>query len=316
MKISFPFSTKAIFYLFLSLGLFAAHADAEESLVVTESGNVGIGTTDPNAKLHVYGSVLFNSGDYIVKFADMGNLQTFGGNGLGMRVGYNVYHVGGVGDKYFVAGHKAAMLSVGQAGGRSGDFEFWTSDTAAAAADEDISDWSAKMVVKSNGNVGIGTTSPGYTLDINGNIHCTGKLSSDGGNDPPYVLYNYETRESIVERVKEEIPPDKLDGAVLFFNGEKLHMEIFLPAEGEFRSLSGELLESIKPITFTFEVEERFYLDRKTGQVKRYKVRKAPQGRYQLRKNHLLDPKTGKCYQISRDQEGQEIGRIEVPTGV
>ena len=92
------------------------------------------------------------------------------------------------------------------------------------------------------GNVGIGTTSPSEELHVVGDIYCTGKLTSDGGNDPPYVLYNSETRESIKERVAKEVPSDKQGGAVLFWNGETLQFEIYLPAKGEFRDILGNLL--------------------------------------------------------------------------
>jgi len=48
------------------------------------------------------------------------------------------------------------------------------------------------------------------------------------GKEPPYVLYNKETRESIKERVAKEVPDDKLDGAVLFWNGEGFQFEVYL----------------------------------------------------------------------------------------
>ena len=145
----------------------------------------------------------------------------------------------------------------------------------------------------SGGDVGIGMTSPGYTLDVSGDIHCTGKLTSDGGNDPPYVLYNYETRASIVERVKREVLPDKLNGAVLFFNGDQGQLELFLPSKGEFRSLDGKVLETVKPITRTFETEDRYYFDDETGKIKSYKVKKS-RAKYRLKPDHELDPLTGK----------------------
>jgi len=170
------------------------------------------------------------------------------------------------------------------------------------------------LVIDDQGNVGVRTTGPGYDLDVAGDIHCTGKLTSDGGNDPPYVLYNHETRASIIERVKKEVLPDKLNGAVLFFNGEQDQLELFLPRKGEFRSLDGKILETVKPITETFETEDRYYLDEETGEIKSYQVRK-PARKYRLKPDHELDPLTGKVKRKikakKKDPEtGEEIEEI------
>ena len=95
------------------------------------------------------------------------------------------------------------------------------------------------------GHVGIGTTEPLEELHVVGDIHCTGKLTSTGGYDPPYVLYDQETRRAIIERVAREVPVEKRNGAVLFWNGEELRFEVYLPASGEFRNLQGKLLEKL-----------------------------------------------------------------------
>jgi len=95
------------------------------------------------------------------------------------------------------------------------------------------------------GHVGIGTTEPLEELHVVGAIHCTGKLTSTGGYDPPYVLYDQETRRAIIERVAREVPVEKRNGAVLFWNGEELRFEVYLPASGEFRNLQGKLLEKL-----------------------------------------------------------------------
>jgi len=150
-----------------------------------------------------------------------------------------------------------------------------------------------RMTIDPAGKVGIATTDPAYTLDVSGDIHCTGKLTSDGGNDPAYVLYDYQTRKSIIELVKKEVPPNKLSGAVLFFNGEKQALELFIPLRGEFRSLSGELLEKTDPVTETSEVEKRYYFDEETGEIESYEVKKSPR-RYKLKAGVSLDPETGK----------------------
>jgi hypothetical protein len=94
-----------------------------------------------------------------------------------------------------------------------------------------------------NNRVGIGTRNPGNALSVIGNIFCSGKLHAGGGVDPPYVLYDFETRDAIVERVADEVPDEKLNGAVLFWNGPASRFEVYLPDRGEFRDLQGNLLE-------------------------------------------------------------------------
>lgn len=83
--------------------------------------------------------------------------------------------------------------------------------------------------------VGINNTAPTSELDVIGDIHCTGKLTSDGGNDPPYVLYNKETLDSIIKRINQEIPHDedhKWDGQAIFFNNDTKRMTIINPKTG------------------------------------------------------------------------------------
>lgn len=95
------------------------------------------------------------------------------------------------------------------------------------------------------GNVGIGTAAPTSRLHVIGDIHCTGKLTSDGGNDPPYVLYDNETRQAIIARVAREVPEEKQDGAVVFWNGDEERLEVYLPRKGEFRDLAGSVVAEV-----------------------------------------------------------------------
>ncbi len=120
-------------------------------LIIKGKGDVGIGTDNPDTKLHVSGS--FNPDDAL-GYALIQNTSTGGSSlenaginvknhrgtsqfmqweGNGLRIGSRILTNSGVGDVYFTAG-----------------------------AD------SVKMVIKAGGNVGIGTTLPSAKLDISG----------------------------------------------------------------------------------------------------------------------------------------------------
>jgi len=252
--------------------------DAGNGVFVEDGGNVGIGTTGPTEKLHVEGSIY------------CGNNFTYAGERV-MIKGWDAYDHNWWRNYY---GDEPYNVFLGFV--------------------RDSSTNEAKFFkIRPSTRVGSGDD-PAYTLDVVGDIHCTGKLTSDGGNDPPYVLYNYETRASIIDRVKKEVLPDKLDGAVLFFNGDQGQLELFLPSKGEFRTLDGKVLETVEPITETFETENRYYFDENTGEIKSYKARKSVR-KYRLKPDHELDPLTGKVKRKIKEKKkdpktGEEIEEI------
>ena len=113
-----------------------AGGDGAERLRITSTGNVGIGTTNPEQKLHVQGSI---------------RAQVTGG-GTGILLHSNT-------------GWSAA----------SNLAQFWTGQTEGFAfyANDSGNGTNERLRITASGNVGIGTTNPGVKLDVDGIIRLT-----------------------------------------------------------------------------------------------------------------------------------------------
>ncbi|MEW6744920.1 MAG: VCBS repeat-containing protein [Planctomycetota bacterium] len=181
------------------------------------SGNVGIGTTNPTSKLHVVGNT------------------TLAGNTT-------------VAGDLAVAGVVAGNLTVNGDIRTINGYDIESDDDVEVEDDLFMLNSGSRVYFQYYDDVWLEKDGTGSTVKIDGeaggvgNLHVTGKITSDGGYDPPYVLYDAETRTAIIERVDREVPDDKRGGAVLFWNGQTLRFEVYLPARGEFRDLLGNVL--------------------------------------------------------------------------
>lgn len=121
--------------------------EATTGLMLDSFGNVGIGTTSPNRKLHVEGGVRVNG-------------QIIGANSIVSNT-TNGYFVGNRNDGLGVTDGGLLLYTYGK------------SPISFNANGERM------RIDASTGNVGIGTITPTYKLDVNGDIHTNGTLTQD-----------------------------------------------------------------------------------------------------------------------------------------
>jgi hypothetical protein len=134
---------------------------AREAAIKTLTGNVGIGTTNPNHKLHLVGTgtgstpkirfeTLNNGNDqYTVDGTEIGGIQ-FGADDYSWLTQHMSSEIVGI--------HRNPNYS-----GAQGDLVFKTSGTQGSAPTE-------RMRIRYDGNVGIGTTNPASKLHIDNGV--------------------------------------------------------------------------------------------------------------------------------------------------
>jgi hypothetical protein len=116
-----------------------------EAMRIDSSGNVGIGTSSPTAKLEIHDDLAK------VQIRDTSIAAT----GVGGILRFQGYTSGTSGANNF-----AEVKGVKADGTAGGEFVVRTSDTGGSLQE--------RLRIDSSGNVGIGTTSPDYTLDLGG----------------------------------------------------------------------------------------------------------------------------------------------------
>ncbi|MBX2867025.1 tail fiber domain-containing protein [Candidatus Kaiserbacteria bacterium] len=116
-----------------NLAFYTSNGGLTEKLRITNTGNVGIGTTTPNSVLHV--------------------AETGTGHGMGGIISSTVSANGNAGYRFVTNG--ADRWGITTVGTDGANLRFYDGNNSAT-----------RMTIDSSGNVGIGTTSPSFKLDI------------------------------------------------------------------------------------------------------------------------------------------------------
>ena len=146
-------------------------------MFINGSGNVGIGTTSPEQRLSLAGgSVSLDGYGYVSSYR--GPLNSFSNLFLGGAIAanstgsYTVKTDGG--SNYFAA------IRMDNSGGNAGAINFYTGATVGGVdyslTEAQLGSYERMTIV--GGNVGIGTTTPGARVEVNGNL----KLTSGSGS--------------------------------------------------------------------------------------------------------------------------------------
>lgn len=141
-------------------------------MVIGNTGNVGIGTTTPEKTLHVNGAIVAGGqsttgGPLLLGRSSSGNyLATFGTrySSGGPVIGYGLQPKSG--SLGYISSYNDTSVAR-TALHISDSLEFLTAPSQGTAVGSDITGMATVLKVANNGNVGIGTTSPVTTLQIN-----------------------------------------------------------------------------------------------------------------------------------------------------
>ena len=156
-------------------GYSSVHIGYNKDVTVTDAGNVGIGTTSPTAKLHVEGVVVAGTtsrialGSYLDTFSGFYPVISTNNHGdhsfgLNLRVDSDRRFTT-VNSHGQITGGAVVIAGNGHPFGANSIY-FMSQASGSATSGTEVNYTQARMIVKNDGNVGIGTTSPAHKLTV------------------------------------------------------------------------------------------------------------------------------------------------------
>ena len=175
--------------------------NGSERIRITDTGNVGIGTTTPKNKLDVEGGAVIGATYSGTNTAFTNGLLVEGNVGIGTTSPFyklEVVSTGGginlVGTNAFFRWNSGDMQIKNEGSFKMG---FYTYNVTDAALNQN-------MVIDTDGNVGIGASSPSEALEVNGNILASGTITPNGSDRK--LKTNIRTLSSGLDVISNLIP--------------------------------------------------------------------------------------------------------------
>lgn len=170
---------------------------SDAKLTINNSGNVGIGTNNPNALLEISGNAGADPGPITnpttFRITDAGNAATGAGDVTNPWGKIEFYSEDQSSSGPSVQAQIASVYN--SIYSNSSDLNFYTRASPAVSL-------STRMTIDAGGNVGIGSTSPGQKLDVNGNVRGTNIYVNDSSVPSLYMERGDGNPQPVIRLVK------------------------------------------------------------------------------------------------------------------